>query len=174
MPICDYRSPFGWIRLRGDSSRLTAAELLSEPPSRPRESSVLSSFAERLASYFGGRPITVERDELDMEGLSAFCRKVLVELQRVGYGRCVSYGELAARIGRDGAFRAVGQAAGRNPFPIFVPCHRIIRADATVGGFAFGGQWKCALLRHEGHIVRGTEVATAGRCRTDQEERDCG
>ena len=80
---------------------------------------------------------------------SAFERLVWTELMRVGYGERVSYGELARRCGRPEASRAVGNAVGRNPLLLVVPCHRVVAADGTIGGFSAGIALKERLLKIE-------------------------
>ena len=76
--------------------------------------------------------------------------KVWSALQEIPYGRTVSYKELAHMIGHDGSQRAVGNAVGKNPIPIFIPCHRVIRSDGGIGGYLYGENIKRALLRTEG------------------------
>jgi methylated-DNA-[protein]-cysteine S-methyltransferase len=106
------------------------------------------SVAAQLADYFAGR-----RRDFDLPLAprgSAFQRAVWDELVRVPYGATVSYGELAARLGRPGASRAVGGANNRNPLPIVVPCHRVIGADGSLTGYGGGLDRKRALLALEG------------------------
>jgi methylated-DNA-[protein]-cysteine S-methyltransferase len=77
---------------------------------------------------------------LDMREVADFHRRVYVGARKIPAGRTVSYGELASRIGSPGAARAVGQALGKNPLPIVVPCHRVLAAGGKAGGFsAYGG-----------------------------------
>ena len=76
--------------------------------------------------------------------------KVWKELQRISYGQAISYGELAQRIGQPGAARAVGGANHNNPIAIIVPCHRVIAADGTIGGYGGGLDCKQQLLALEG------------------------
>lgn len=102
----------------------------------------------QLAQYFAGvrREFSVE---LAPEG-GEFERRVWSELVRVEYGTTVSYGELARRVARPSAARAVGLANARNPLAIVVPCHRVIGADGSLRGYG-GGLWrKRALLELEG------------------------
>ncbi|MDE3209493.1 MAG: methylated-DNA--[protein]-cysteine S-methyltransferase, partial [Pseudomonadota bacterium] len=77
------------------------------------------------------------------------------ELGRIPYGATISYGELARRIGRPAAMRAVGAANGRNPLPIVLPCHRVIGADGSLTGFGGGLPLKQWLLALENRTVRG-------------------
>ncbi len=87
---------------------------------------------------------------LDLDSGTPFQRRVWAELRRVPFGRTVSYAELARRVGAPRAARAVGQAAGANPIPILIPCHRVVRSDGSLGGFSAGLETKRWLLRHEG------------------------
>jgi O-6-methylguanine DNA methyltransferase len=104
--------------------------------------------AEQLGAYFAG-----ERTAFDVairfEG-TPFQVAVWSALRDIPYGATISYAELARRVGRPGAFRAVGQANGRNPVAIVVPCHRVVAADGTMGGYGGGLDRKRWLLDHEG------------------------
>ena len=87
---------------------------------------------------------------VDWRGQTAFTRQVLEACARVPYGETVSYGELARQIGSPKAARAVGQALGRNPVPLIVPCHRVIAGGGGLGGFGGGLAMKRRLLELEG------------------------
>jgi methylated-DNA-[protein]-cysteine S-methyltransferase len=76
---------------------------------------------------------------LDMSLVPAFHRRVYEAARTIPPGMTLSYGEIAAQIGAPGAARAVGQALGRNPFPIVVPCHRVLAAGGKIGGFSAQG-----------------------------------
>lgn len=86
--------------------------------------------------------------DLDLRG-TPFQRSVWAVAQAIPYGSTLSYREVAARAGRPRASRAVGRAMGANPLPLFIPCHRVIRADGTPGGFGWGREWKHFLLELE-------------------------
>ncbi|HZJ72675.1 MAG TPA: methylated-DNA--[protein]-cysteine S-methyltransferase [Planctomycetota bacterium] len=88
---------------------------------------------------------------LDLRG-TPFQQQVWSELRRVPFGRTISYAELARRAGWPGAARACGSANGANPAPLFVPCHRTIASDGTLGGFGGGLPLKRRLLRLEGAL----------------------
>ena len=81
-----------------------------------------------------------------------FQKEVWAELTRIGYGKTISYGELARRVGCPKGPRAVGQANGRNPIPIIVPCHRVLASNG-IGGYGGGLKVKRALLALEGVSV---------------------
>jgi methylated-DNA-[protein]-cysteine S-methyltransferase len=105
-----------------------------------------------IRTHLGGRMDPMEAVELDYVGVPLFHRRVYEALRRVGPGETVGYGELAARVGSPGAARAVGQAVGKNPFAIVVPCHRVLAAGKGAGGFsAYGGvETKRRMLAIEG------------------------
>jgi methylated-DNA-[protein]-cysteine S-methyltransferase len=102
-----------------------------------------------LDRYLQGRKVEFEVD-LDISRLGEFTQKVLDELMTIPYGETRTYGWLAKKIGKPGAARAVGQALKRNPIPIIIPCHRVIRDDGTIGGFSMGVNLKERLLALEG------------------------
>jgi len=104
---------------------------------------------EELASYFNGSPTTFASLPLDPQG-TPFQLRVWQELRQIPWGRTISYKELAARVGNPRACRAVGQANGANPIPLIIPCHRVIAADGSLGGYSSGLERKRWLLRHEG------------------------
>ena len=102
---------------------------------------------EQLTAYFAG-----ERKSFDLNlkpGGTEFQMQVLDELQKIPYGTTTSYGDIAKRIGRPKAVRAVGAANGRNPIPIIIPCHRVIGSSGDMTGFGGGIPTKEALLRLE-------------------------
>ena len=87
---------------------------------------------------------------VDMSNLTEFERQVLTETRNIPYGETVTYSELARRIGRDGGAQAVGQALSRNPYPIVIPCHRVV-AKYGIGGYRGGIELKKKLLELEAH-----------------------
>jgi methylated-DNA-[protein]-cysteine S-methyltransferase len=95
---------------------------------------------------------------LDTTGIDPFNKRVYDLARRIPPGRTMTYGEIAVRLGVPGSARAVGQALGRNPFPIVVPCHRVLAAGGGMGGFSAPGgvDTKRRLLAIEGVAVRET------------------
>lgn len=89
----------------------------------------------------------------DLDGLSPFTRAVLAATASIPRGETRSYRWVADRIGQPKAARAVGGALGRNPVPLLIPCHRVVREDRTLGGFALGPHVKQALLDREGALL---------------------
>lgn len=88
----------------------------------------------------------------DLEGVSPFTRRVLAAAAQIQRGETRTYQWLARQIGMPRASRAVGNALGANPLPIVIPCHRIVRGDGSLGGYAFGKQMKRRLLESEGAL----------------------
>ncbi len=108
---------------------------------------ILKETAAQLEEYFAGERTEFEVT-MELDG-TPFQREVWAELCRIPYGETISYGELARRVGRPRAPRAVGQANGRNPIPIIVPCHRVLASNG-IGGYGGGLKIKRALLAVEG------------------------
>jgi methylated-DNA-[protein]-cysteine S-methyltransferase len=108
------------------------------------DSSAFSVAVTQLGEYFAGSRETFTFPILlTSEG---FQRKALLALRKVGFGKTVSYKELAARAGSASASRAAGTACARNPLPIVIPCHRVLKADGSLGGFGGGLDVKMKLL----------------------------
>ena len=120
------------------------------------EAPVGSALRRQLAEYLAG-----QRRQFDLQlalgRRSDFSIAVWQAAAAIPHGRRLTYGELARRIGKPGAARAVGQALGRNPVPLAVPCHRVVQGDGTLGGFSGGAGWKERLLGLE-----ATSMASGG------------
>lgn len=110
---------------------------------------------DQLAEYFTGRRESFDL-ALDPRG-TPFQLKVWQALLRIPYGKVRTYGDLARTIRQPNATRAVGQAAGHNPLPILVPCHRLVGKGGSLVGFAGGVTTKARLLRLEGHTLGDAE-----------------
>jgi len=123
-------------------------EVLALGASEEAPEDALNGLAGRLRRYARGEPVAFG-DALDFEGVSPFLRAVWEAAREIPHGQTCSYGELAARAGRPGAARAVGQAMARNPWPIIVPCHRVVASDGGLGGYGGGLDMKERLLRLE-------------------------
>ena len=159
-------SPCGVVELHVRDGKLLAVRLLG-PRGRSEETHRASPdarrFAAALARHFRAEPTGVSAEDLDLSACSAFQERVYRELMKVGFGRLVTYGELAGRAGRPRAAQAVGQALGRNPWAVFVPCHRVVAAGGRPGGFGAGPEWKTRLLAHEGWTVADGTLKEADR-----------
>jgi methylated-DNA-[protein]-cysteine S-methyltransferase len=128
-------------------------------PDWVRSDKPLQLAREQLTAYFHGR-LHAFSLELCPSG-TTFQLEVLNELQQIPYGTTTSYGEIAKRIGRPKAVRAVGRANGRNPIPIIIPCHRVIGSNGSLTGFGGGLSTKQALLRLEAEALSRSAVATS-------------
>lgn len=153
MYYCYLDTPIGDLLLAGDDDALCLVGFPEGSMRREPESDWIFSdkpFAaarEQLTAYFAG-----ERKSFDLKlnpvG-TEFQLQVLEELQKIPYGITASYGDIAKRIGRPKAVRAVGAANGRNPIPIIIPCHRVIGSTGKLTGFGGGIPTKKALLKLE-------------------------
>lgn len=109
----------------------------------------LEAAERQLVEYFAGRRTRFELP-IDLASVSEFDRRVLAVVREIPFGGVFTYAEVARRIGRPSAARAVGNAVGRNPAPIVVPCHRVVRSDGSLGGYSGGGpEFKRRLLAIE-------------------------
>lgn len=110
---------------------------------------------EEIAAHLSGSAVDYGRVKLDMTGVHAFERAVYAAARSIPVGETRTYGALAALIGDPQAAQAVGQALGRNPWPIVIPCHRITAADGRTGGFSApgGAITKLKLLEIEGALA---------------------
>jgi methylated-DNA-[protein]-cysteine S-methyltransferase len=148
-------TPLGVLGCHFSAKGLAALTFASEdavataasPP--PDMAAWLKMIKKELADYFRGVPTTFSTLPLDPRG-TPFQLRVWQELRQIPWGRTISYQELAVRAGNPRACRAVGQANGANPLPLIIPCHRVIAADGSLGGYSSGLHRKKWLLEHEG------------------------
>jgi methylated-DNA-[protein]-cysteine S-methyltransferase len=107
---------------------------------------------KQIAAYFEGVCVNFGPDiPVMLDGFSTFCTSVLTACRYVNFGQTITYAGLAKRLGRPKAARAVGNALAKNPLPLIIPCHRVIRNDGSLGGFSAPGglSLKRKLLLHE-------------------------
>jgi len=121
------------------------------PRGRMLERAVSKRFEEAIERYGRGERVPLRADVL-LDGLPPFSRKVLEACARIPLGETVSYGRLAARIGAPRAARAVGNVMARNPLPLVIPCHRVVRSGGGLGNYGGGTSLKERLLRQEGAL----------------------
>ena len=134
------------VSWRGEETSVKLPEEMTEDSGHP----ILRQAATQLAEYFDGDRTSFDVP-LDLRG-TPFQVAAWRALGDIPYGSTRSYGEQAALIGRPKAVRAVGQANGRNPVPVVLPCHRVIGADGSLTGFGGGLDLKSQLLEHEGAL----------------------
>ncbi|MCQ4628127.1 methylated-DNA--[protein]-cysteine S-methyltransferase [Corynebacterium sp. CCUG 65737] len=145
------KTPLGELGLEASESGLTRVVF---GPVLGESNAVTRQAAAEIEQYFAGerREFTVPLDRSG-EGFRAQAQAALSDIE---YGRTETYSELAARIGNPRAVRAVGSACATNPLPIIVPCHRVLRSDGTLGGYAGGIEMKQYLLELEReHAIGG-------------------
>lgn len=154
----------GWVGLLGSTTGLLRATLLQ---SSKKEACHLlgdswrhAAFSPqrfgdligRLQAYFHGHKVDFP-DRLDLSGTTSFQRRVWQATKLIPYGETRSYAWVAGQIGQPEATRAAGQALGRNPLPVIIPCHRVLASDGGLGGFSGGIEMKKYLLSLEGASV---------------------
>ncbi len=108
------------------------------------------AICRQLRAFLGGEAVDFSIDELDLDGFGGFARRVLMADHTIPRGRVMTYGGLAAKLGVPGGARAVGNVMAGNPFPLVIPCHRVVRSGGGLGGFGGGLPMKKALLAMEG------------------------
>ncbi len=154
--------PLGWLLVAATERGVCKVSLGDQPgpliddlaveyaaAERLRDDDGLGFWAGRIVAYLDGWQPDINLP-LDLRA-TAFQLKVWRELRAIPAGETRSYGEVAAAIGQPGASRAVASACARNPVALLIPCHRIIRADKSLGGYRWGVERKRALLERERH-----------------------
>jgi methylated-DNA-[protein]-cysteine S-methyltransferase len=149
------RTPVGLIGIRAHGEELTDILFMHDEPSTALSapgSSLLDEAFRQLFAWFEGRLREFTLPIADAE--SVFARRVRKAMLEIPYGETVTYGEMAAAIGKPGAARAVGTACARNPLPIVVPCHRVLGVGGRIGGYTAGVELKRWLLGFERENLR--------------------
>ena len=147
----------GDLPVEHDLPDAARAELGGAPPSR---------WARALEAYFAGERVTFDLDVggwAEAAGCTTFETAVYEALAAVPYGEAVSYRDLAVLAGHPNAYRAVGSTMARNPLPVLLPCHRVIRSDGHLGQYGDDPAWKVRLLELEGAGVEDARLARSGR-----------
>lgn len=173
--------PWGPARIAAGQRGVVALELLSSPEAflagleRRRLGDVVpveeapAGLARDLAGHardlvaamLDGEAASVELLPVDLADRSAWDRLVLEAVRAIPRGRVAGYGEVARRIGRTGAARAVGGAVGRNPVGLIIPCHRVIAGDGSLGGYgvaAWGGREAALALKRALLALEGVDI----------------
>ena len=140
-------------RTRTSVARRFPGAVLAEPPADVRRG------IDGIVALLRGEKRDLREIVLDFDGVPAFNRRVYELARTIGPGATLTYGDIALRLGSPGTARAVGQALGQNPWPIVVPCHRVLAADGRMGGFSAPGgvATKRWMLKIEG--IEGMEDA---------------
>jgi methylated-DNA-[protein]-cysteine S-methyltransferase len=152
------KTPIGTLGVRTNSIGVYRIHLANDVDYKETEtpinnqSPILKNALKQLREYFDENRTTFSVP-LDLQ-MPPFYKKVLLEVAKIPYGKTVSYQEIARRAGNAKASRAAGSANANNPIAIFIPCHRILASDGTLGGYGGGLDKKMILLELEGLDVR--------------------
>jgi methylated-DNA-[protein]-cysteine S-methyltransferase len=114
--------------------------------SRNRHPAQAHAIARAIETYYCGRRLSIPWEYFDFSAYTENQIRVYRQVAKIPYGQVRSYGDIAGRAGMPGASRFVGNCMARNPYPIFIPCHRVIRGDGTLGGFGGGLDLKQKML----------------------------
>lgn len=106
----------------------------------------------RLQNYFNGKPIEIPWEWTPLSDLTDLEQRVLLKTAEIPYGKTRSYKEVAEAAGRAGACRFAGNVMAKNPFPVLIPCHRVIKSDGSIGHYGGGPKLKQAMLEMEGAL----------------------
>jgi methylated-DNA-[protein]-cysteine S-methyltransferase len=149
-PFIDYLySPLGILQVQADTSGLKAIGFVEAPTTSIQPNQITAKTKQQLKEYFTG-----DRQLFDLPSSvkgTEFQQQVWRQLALIPYGQTCSYQDIANRINNPKAVRAVGSANGKNPLTIVVPCHRVIGANGSLTGYAWGMSRKEYLLKHEMH-----------------------
>ena len=155
-----FNTPAGWVGILGSTAGLLRVTLPQRSASEiqqllgdgvkyaVRSPQLYEDLIKRLMAYFAGHKVEFP-DCLDLSAATDFQREVWDATRLIPYGETRSYTWVAEQIKKPGAARAVGQALGRNPLPVIVPCHRVLTSNGELGGFSGGLEMKRFLLRLE-------------------------
>lgn len=146
MYIKNVQTPLGTMVLKASAKGLCQAYFGEGP--QGESSPLLEEAAQQIAQWFDGQRQDFDLP-LDIAGTD-FQRAVWKQLRVIPRGQHMSYGQVARAIGKPGAARAVGAACGKNPIILIIPCHRVLAADGSLGGFSAGLDLKKRLLAAEG------------------------
>jgi methylated-DNA-[protein]-cysteine S-methyltransferase len=154
-----FQTAAGWVGILGSpaglrcttlpqpsESKALAALPLDKEATPSRE--YFSDLIKRFTDYFTGRRVDFP-DKLDLSEATSFQRNIWAATRQIPYGQTRSYAWVARQTGKPGAARSAGQALSKNPLPIIIPCHRVLRSDGSLGGFSGGLAMKKRLLALE-------------------------
>ena len=141
------QTPIGSVVVQTDGGLVREVHL----GTRGRPQAVRTPVARDLARYFTGESVDFDGYDVDLSDYTEFERRVYAATRRIPPGEVRTYGDIARAIGKPGASRAVGNALGKNPACIVIPCHRVVASNG-LGGFTGGLEWKKKLLRLEGSL----------------------
>lgn len=162
-----FQTKWGYFGLAGTESALLRAHLpglkyekiesllLRNLKDARLDKTFFKTLQKQINAYFEGVPVNFSPDiPVDLRAFRPFSRTVLTVCKDIRFGQTISYSQFAKKVGRGAAGRAVGSALAKNPIPLIIPCHRVIRSDSKIGGFSAPGgiNLKKRLLIHEKQI----------------------
>ncbi|HOX14507.1 MAG TPA: methylated-DNA--[protein]-cysteine S-methyltransferase [Smithellaceae bacterium] len=142
-----------YVYLPGDKGKMANRIVRDFPAVHKTQHSISKDIDQLIAGLYNGQKKNFDLSLLNLSKLTDFSAKVLRQTYKIPHGKVATYSGLAAKIGNPRAARAVGTALADNPFPILIPCHRVIRADGQLGQFGGGSDMKKKLLEREGIII---------------------
>ena len=163
-----FQTKWGYFGLAGTESGLCRTQLpgtkpekiktllLKNLPAAQSDKTFCKTLQEQIIAYFEGDCVKFSRDiPLILDGFSSFGTSVLKACREIEIGQKITYGQLAKKAGTPNASRAVGSVLAKNPLPLIIPCHRIIRCDGKMGGFSAPGgiTTKKKMLELEGQAI---------------------
>lgn len=156
------KSEYGLLRtcLPGPKPEKIKSLLLNNLPAAQCDKTLFKTVQQQIAAYFEGVCVNFGPDiPVVLDGFSFFTRSVLIACRDIKFGQRISYSALAKRLGRPAGSRAVGNALAKNPLPLIIPCHRVVRSDGKIGGFSAAGgrNLKEKLLKHEYQTLMGSK-----------------
>lgn len=144
--------PFGWLEVEANPKIIKKIRFLERKPQKTtsRNFQKVNLLQKWCKNYFSGvATLPFPLKYLDLSSATDFEKKVWQKLCEIPFGQTRSYAWVAQEIGKSKAYRAIGQANHKNPFPLIIPCHRVISSTGELGGYAFGPELKKNLLVHE-------------------------
>jgi methylated-DNA-[protein]-cysteine S-methyltransferase len=147
-----FKTKWGYFGLAGTESALCRIYLPGPEPKKIKsrllkncryaqfDGTYFNILQKQIAAYFEGYCVNFSPDiPVDLDGFGAFSQKVLITCRSIKFGQRITYAGLAKKAGRPSASRAVGNALAKNPLPLIIPCHRVLRTDGKMGGFSAPG-----------------------------------
>ena len=146
-----FKTRWGWFGILGNEKGLLRTclpipfkeaveqRLLSGTEGDAQAKNAYRDIEKQVLSYYEGRRVDFSDVPVCLDDLTSFQRKVLTALRTIRFGKTVSYGELARMVKKPKASRAIGTVMARNPLPLIIPCHRIIKQDGSLGHFSAAG-----------------------------------
>jgi methylated-DNA-[protein]-cysteine S-methyltransferase len=144
------KSQVEYIYLPSCKEKMTDRILRDFPAINKISHKISKGIDQLIADLYNGKKQNFDLSILNLSGVTEFSAKVLKQAYKIPRGKVATYSGLAAKVGNPRAARAVGTALANNPFPIIIPCHRVVRADGSPGQFGGGSDMKKQLLEREG------------------------